>query len=144
MDKNQSTMDALCITTKMVITQSVLRRVEPSSRWLRDLASVPLPVIATTDYSKWARGTCVSATSMCSNRGQRNDFSGKLTRSCGSRTPREGLMAPIRAREVPGVTAGGTDRCSDMRPTVFRFKHITKASKSTILSQTHVNVSCYI
>jgi len=139
MDKNQSTLDALSITSKMVISQSVLRPVEPSSRWLRDLASVPLSVIDTTDYSKWAHGTCVSATSMCSNRGQRNAISSKLIRSCGSRTPREGLIASIRAREVSGVTASGTDHCSDMRPTVFRFKHITNASKATIRSQTHVN-----
>lgn len=130
MDHNQQTVGTRNATSKRDVGQLGFGTGESSSRWLRQLACVPLRVVNLTEYDKWARETSPSTRGKCSLL-RRTTTSRELTRSCGSRTPREGLIVQTRPRHVPVVTAGGrqTDRCLDMRPAVVRFKHITTAGK---------------
>ena len=135
----------LCTTSP--INLNGFNSAESLSRRLRHLNSVP----NFAEYDIWAREAPVSTKATCDrlhingylcsetpmltkatyDQLHTNGYSSKLTRSCGSRMPRNGLSIMTRNRcvSVQDHDAIAADNCRDMKPAVLRFKHAIRAGK---------------
>ena len=148
----------LCTTAPIMHNLNEFDSVESLSRRLRHLNSVP----NFAEYDIWARETPVSTKATCDKlhingyrtsespvltkstyvQLHRNGYGSKLTRSCGSRMPRNGLSLTRNRCGSSVQDHDAIDAASyrDMKPAVLRFKHTIRTGKSWIF---FLQIICY-